>query len=167
MLDVNSDIRKCLVESAFATYSNSEMGDIVASGKIEYKGKVTKEFVQRALWNDQSTWYVIEDPWGNIEAAITAVEVDGSLLIEEFMSLKKGAGSELLLHVLSFDYNMIYLFADWSQKDSLLDYYRDEKFGLEEKVMYNSKNHDTHYFFKNKKLSPDQLEKFINKNFVV
>lgn len=160
-------VAKCLNESEFKQYSNSEMGEIVAAHKIEYNNRVTKEFVNRALWNDESTWYILEDSQGKIEAAISSIEVDGSLLIEEFMSLRKGAGSELLLHVLSFDYDMIYMFADWSQKDSLLDYYRDKKFGLTEIVMHNSPDHNTHYFYLNKKLSNEELQKFIDKNFVV
>lgn len=170
MIELNSflnDIFNCINESKIKKYSNSEAGEMVASGKIKPSGRISKEFIQKALWNDESTWYVLEDDEGEVLSAITAVEVEGSLLIEEFMSFQKGSGAELLLYVLSLDYNMIYMFADWSQPESLLEYYRDKKFGLTERTMKNSPDHDTHYFYLNKKLSHKELEKFIDRNFIV
>lgn len=170
MIELNSclnDIFNCLNELKIEKYSNSEAGEMVASGKIKPSGKISKEFIQKALWNDESTWYVLEDDEDKVLSAMTTTEVEDSLLIGEFMSFQKGAGSKLLLYVLSLDYDMIYMFADWSQPESLLEYYRSEKFGLTERIMKNDPSHDTHYFYLNKKLSVKELEKFIDRNFIV
>lgn len=148
--------------------TNYQMSQIIASHQIQNNNSnMNNDFInlKKLLYDDQMKWYIFKSN-NNIVACAACKEnnIWNSLYINELFSFQKGFGALLLLHLLNLNYNIIYLNSDWSQPESLNQYYRQSKFNLTEYV-YKRDFYDVHYFYKNKTLNKRLLTKFIEEEF--
>lgn len=148
--------------------SNSQMSQIIAKHSIiNYNSNMNNDFInlKKLLYDDQMIWFLYKNN-NNIVSCSACKENNkwNSLYINELFSFQKGFGAKLLLYLLNLNYNIIYLNSDWSQPESLNQYYRQSKFDLTEYV-YKRDFYDVHYFYKNKTLNKRLLTKFIEEEF--
>lgn len=170
MFDCSSDLRKCLFES-FETYSYEEFRDL-PSHELDIKNsRVHEDQLKGMFANDNLKFVVNKNDDGKI-TAVAGLDInpsDNTVNIDEIFSLEKGAGAELLKHILSDEsVPMIWLTADWggSSPETLYQYYRRPEFGLKEFIWKNERIHEEiHFFYKNNSLSEEEMQYYLDEEF--
>ena len=169
MFNCSSELKKCLSES-FETYTYEEMMDISVD-QIPIKNKrVCRDNIRKMFENDNLKFVVNRNEHGNITAVagLNTNPSDGTINIDEIFSFEKGAGAELLRHILSDEsVPMIWFVADWGgSPETLYKYYRRPEFGLTEFVWKNERTHmDIHFFYKNNSLSEEEMRYYLDEEF--
>lgn len=122
--------------------------------------------LKKLLYDDEMKWYLYKINDNIVACAACKINLKwNSFFINELFSFKKGFGAKLLLYLLNLNYNIIYLNSDWTQADTLNQYYRQPKFNLTE-YLCDRDFYKVHYFYKNNNLSKTMLKRFIEMEFI-
>ena len=150
--------------------SNSQIEQLISSGAIKNNndrisglGNLTK-----LLYDDKIQWYIYKVNDKVVACAAcrpSNLQNINGLYINQLFGFEKGYGSKLLSYILALpNYDIIFLNSDWTQAESLNDYYRRYEFGLTEYIC-DRDTYKVHYFYKNHNLSQQDLNNFIGQIF--
>lgn len=147
--------------TTFQTISKSELKNLIDNNMIKNKNPKIKNFnAIEKLFSTNGVIYWVAKQKGKIKACAGCVKNKdfNGYYINEIQSYEKGFGSQLIKHILTLDYDIIYCNSNWADKSEQEEL--DEYYSCREFDFTRFDKGKMHYFYKNKRLSNTELRKF-------